>query len=159
VRLKSKYLGISVDDLPDTATAKALTNSEQTIEGAKTFSRAPRISSMPAEWDDRNLVPRALVAQAERYMELNSAKILPLKVTAESLLLNAFAIPEGITDIPFYVVYGGKRYATGGENPTAKVIEHDCKRFIYIMTKPVKLGDDCVAYQSYDNWWGIPYMG
>lgn len=114
---------------------------------------------MPAEWDERNLVPRGLVALAEKYMELNAAKILSLKVTAESLLLNAFAIPEGVTDIPFYVVYGGKRYTTGGENPTAKVIEKNCKRFIYIMTKPVRLDDDCVAYQSYDNWWGIPYAG
>lgn len=159
MRLKSKYLGISVDDLPDTTTAKALTDSEQVIEGAKTFSRAPSLSSEPATWDDRNLVPRALVALAEEYMELNAVKLIPLKVTAESLLLNAFAIPEGVTDIPFYVVYAGKRYATGGPNQTAKVIEHGCKRFIYIMTKPVRLDDDCVAHQSYDNWWGIPYTG
>jgi len=159
VRLKSKYLGISIDDLPDTTAAKALTNSEQTIEGAKTFSRAPRISSMSAAWDERNLVPRGLVALAEEYMELNSVKLIPLKVTAESLLLNAFAIPEGVTDIPFYVVYAGKRYATGGPNPTAKVVEKDCKRFIYLMTKPVRMDETCVAYQSYDNWWGIPYAG
>ena len=159
MRLKSKYLGISIDDLPDTTAAKALTNSEQTIEGAKTFSRAPRISSMPAAWDERNLVPRGLVALAEEYMELNSVKLIPLKVTAESLLLNAFAIPEGVTDIPFYVVYGGKRYTTGGPNPTAKVVEKDCKRYILILTKPVNQGDDCVTFQSYDNWWGIPYMG
>ena len=105
MRLKSKYLGISVDDLPDTTTAKALTDSEQVIEGAKTFSRAPSLSSEPATWDDRDLATRSLVSVAEEYIGRNA--FLLWTHSEEGINLLEFDIPRDAYKIPVAILYQG----------------------------------------------------
>jgi hypothetical protein len=115
VRLKSKYLGISVDDLPDTTTAKAITDSEQAIEGAKTFSRAPSLSSEPATWDDRDLATRGLVNSAEEYIERNAYTLWIHDENGINLL--EFSIPRDAFKIPVAVVYAGIRIQLPIPNP------------------------------------------
>ena len=61
MRLKSKYVDLALDHVPDSDTLKALTPGVQTIAGQVTFSRAPRVSATLIEPDGDNLVTRGQV--------------------------------------------------------------------------------------------------
>jgi len=61
VRLKPKFIDLTIDNIPDTEDLKALTTGPQTIAGQVTFSRAPRVLNKPAQNDGRNLVTRKMV--------------------------------------------------------------------------------------------------
>ena len=68
--LHPKFLDLTVDDLPDGEYSKAVTDGDQTIESLLTFYRAPRVQSIPATPNPRDLITRGQVrALAEQVIE------------------------------------------------------------------------------------------
>ena len=75
MRLKSKYVDLALDHVPDSDTLKALTPGAQTIAGQVTFSRAPRVSATLIEPDGDNLVTRGQVEAVIEEIKAASAGI------------------------------------------------------------------------------------
>jgi hypothetical protein len=75
VRLKPKFIDLTIDNIPDTEDLKALTTGPQTIAGQVTFSRAPRVSVNLIEPDGDNLVTRGQVEAVIEEIKAASAGI------------------------------------------------------------------------------------
>lgn len=69
MRLKTKFLGITLDDVADSEELKALTTGGQVIDGEQSFDRAPRVINIPASPGANDFVTRGQVKElAEQVM-------------------------------------------------------------------------------------------
>ena len=75
MRLKPKFIDLTIDNIPDTEDLKALTTGPQTVAGQVTFSRAPRVSVNLIEPDGDNLVTRGQVEAVIEEIKAASAGI------------------------------------------------------------------------------------
>ena len=162
---KKKFVGLTIDDLPDVPVAKALTKTEQEFAATTVFQKAPTIVNSPNQKQERMLATRGMLKLAMTAVASRAYSLIPLEVTAESLLLNAFLVPSEITNIPFfkmgfdyYVPYKDWLYTNKDYPKEYDFIERNNRTYIFFRWfVPLHSGDGIVARQSYDvytsGWW------
>lgn len=107
MRLKSKFLRLSLDDLPDTDEWGALTQGEQYIPGVQVFSRAPQVLALPKAPDPCDFVTRGEVDAA--VARTNTAgRGLNWEYSPNGARLVDYSIPIDGTGIPVLVIDGGE---------------------------------------------------
>ena len=107
--LHPKYLDLTVDDLPDGEYLKAVTDGDQTIESLLTFYRAPRVQSIPATPNPRDLITRGQVrALAEQVIARSRSLDWDFSGGPVLVVDPTPAVPEPVPGPRCRIAYQGK---------------------------------------------------
>lgn len=139
MKLKQKHANITIDNIVDTDTLKALTTTAQEIAGQQTFSVAPRVLNPSPSPGERHLVTEAMLNDAIAAVIANGQNLNWEFLPDGGVQLVDWTIPSGIDfdGIPVMIIDGPKKYPLPHTFPTKPnpgcVVEYrKCgKRIVY----------------------------
>jgi len=137
MKLKQKHVNITIDNIVDTDTLKALTTTAQEIAGQQTFSVAPRVMNPSPSPGERHLVTEAMLNDAIAAVIANGQNLNWEFLPDGVVRLVDWEIPSGIDGIPVLIIDSeDKKYPL----PTAPTVPSGChieykkcggKRYVY----------------------------